>query len=163
MLYYPGIIVMHIIFAGMWLTSFLSSPILKSAISRNKNKAGERKFISLYLLYTNLLGMVAAIGILFSGIMMIALNPAYGFFQMSANHWLATKQILMVAILVLIGAFIVPTAKKLRLSIGDDLENSSQLSEEGYVELHKLFKLSAAIDLLVLINFLLAITHNYLG
>jgi uncharacterized membrane protein len=161
--YYPLIIVLHIVFAGMWLTSFLLSPLFKSAIYSSKNKIGEKKFIHFYLIYSNLLGIVSSIGVLVTGIVLVILNPGFGFFSMSANHWLATKQIIMVVILVIIGGFIVPTAKKLRLSIGADLENASQLSEESYKDLNKLFKLGLAINVLVLINFLLALTHNYLG
>jgi uncharacterized membrane protein len=161
--YYPIIIVLHIIFAGMWLTSFFSGSLFKSAISKNKSKSGEKKFIHLYLFYSNLLGMISSTGILITGIVLVIMNPEYGFFRMTSNHWLATKQIIMITILIIIGGFIVPTAKKLRLSIDADLENSSPLSEEGYKNLYKLFKLSLAINVLVLINFFLALTHNYLG
>ena len=66
----------------------------------------------------NLFGMIGAIGILITGITMVVQNPAYGFFSMSSNHWLATKQILMVVLLIILGGFIIPTAKKLELPLG---------------------------------------------
>ncbi len=161
--FYPSIITLHIIFAGMWLSSFVSHPFLKSTIIRNKNKNGEKKFIHLYLTFSSRLGMITSLGILITGIIMVSMNPGYGFFQMSANHWLATKQIIMVAILVILGAYIIPTSKKLRTVIGQDLDNNAPISEEGYKSLYKLFKLGTTIGILVLINFLLAITHIYFG
>jgi len=107
--------------------------------------------------------MIGAIGILITGIIMVTQNPAYGFFSMSSNHWLATKQILMVILLIILGGFIIPTAKKVRAAIGKDLENQEMIDEAGYKNLQKLFKLNTAINIIVLINFLLAITHRFLG
>lgn len=159
--FYPTIITLHIIFAGIWLSSFVSDPFLKSTITKNKNKSGEKKFINLYLNFSSRLGMIAALGILITGIVMVSMNSGYGFFRMSSNHWLATKQIIMVAILVILGVYIIPTSKKLRTIIGQDLENNAPISDEGYASLHKLFKLETTIGILVLINFLLAVTHIY--
>lgn len=154
---------LHIVFAGIWLINFLSDTLLRRYIVNNKNKIGEKKFIHLYLLFANLFGMIGAIGILITGIAMVTLNPAYGFFSMSANHWLATKQILMVVLLVILGGFIIPTAKKVRAAIGKDLENQSALGEETYKNLNKLFSLNRTINIIVVINFLLAITHRFFG
>jgi hypothetical protein len=83
---------MHIIFAGMWLINLISDSVLKRYILKNKNKSGEKKFIHLYLTFTNLFGMVGAMGILITGIVLVTLNPFYGFFQMNGNHWLTAKQ-----------------------------------------------------------------------
>jgi 4-hydroxybenzoate polyprenyltransferase len=69
----------------------------------------------------------------------------------------------MVVILLIIFVFVVPQAKRIRISLGKDLETSEGVSEEGYRLLTKLFKINTAINLLVLINFLFAITHRYLG
>ena len=91
-MYFYTILTLHIVFAGMWLLNFVSEPVLRSQIVNNKNKSGERKFISLYLTFANFLGMIGAIGILVTGIALV-LNSSYGFFRMTDNHWLATKQI----------------------------------------------------------------------
>ena len=154
---------LHVVFAGIWLINLLTDSILRRYILANKNKIGEKKFIHLYLTFVNLFGMIGAIGILITGITVVVQNPAYGFFSMSSNHWLATKQILMVVLLVILGGFIIPTAKKIRAVIGKDLENQDVMSEDGYKNLQKLFKLNTAINIIVLINFLLAITHRFLG
>lgn len=154
---------LHVVFAGIWLINLLTDSFLRRYIITNKNKTGEKKFIHLYLTFANLFGMIGAIGILITGITLVAQNPAYNFFSMRSNHWLATKQILMVVLLVILGGFIIPTAKKVRAAIGINLENHDAMKEEGYKNLQKLFKLNSAINIIVLINFLLAITHRFLG
>ncbi|MHB8904932.1 MAG: hypothetical protein ACYC6D_02275 [Melioribacteraceae bacterium] len=151
---------LHAVFAGIWLINLLTDFLLRGYVITNKNKIGEKKFIHLYLTFANLFGMIGATGILITGIILVMNNPAYGFFSMSSNHWLATKQILMVLLLIILGGFVIPTAKKVRAAIGKDLENQSVISEDGYKNLQKLFKLNMAINVIVLINFLLAITHR---
>lgn len=153
---------LHITFAGIWLTNLIMDSILRSVIINNKHKSGEKKFIRLYLNITNILGIVGSVGILASGILLVT-NSGYGFFQMNANHWLTTKQILMVIILLIIFILIIPSAKKIRTAIGNDLESNSEISEEGYKNLFKLFKLNTTINIMVLINFLLALTHWLIG
>lgn len=154
---------LHIIFAGMWLINLPSDSLLKVYIQKNANKSGEKKLIHLYLTFTNLFGMVGAIGILVTGIVLVSLNPFYSFFQMNGNHWLTAKQTLMVVLLIILGVFLIPTAKKVRASIGNDLDNPAGISGEGYKNLHKLFKLNMVINIIVLINFLFAITHRFFG
>lgn len=161
-MYYYTILTFHIVFAGIWLINFVAEPILRTQILSNKNKSGERKFISLYLTFANMLGMIGATGILLTGIYLV-LNSAYGFFSMSDNHWLATKQILMVVLLIIIGIVVIPTAKKLRQIIGEDLESSTSISDEGYIALKKLYTINKVINIIVFINFLFAITHRYFG
>jgi hypothetical protein len=162
-MYYLEILTLHIIFAGAWLLSFISDSLLKKFILANTNKSGERKFIHLYLSFINLGGMIGASGIMLTGILMVIINDGYGFFQMGNNHWLATKQILMIVLLLLIGAFIIPTAKQVRAAIGIDLETGSPISADGYKNLKKLFTLNRVVSIIVLINFLFAITHRLLA
>jgi len=159
---YLLIIKLHIVFAGMWLINLAAYPILRSSIVNNKNKSGEKKFIRLYLTLANLFGMIGSIGILLTGIFMVTYNPLYGFFQFTVNHWLAAKQILMVILLVIIAVIIIPTSKKVRIAMGTDFEKNEPLGEDVYNNLNKLFKWNVVINLIVLINFLLAITHNFL-
>jgi len=158
---YPTIYTFHIVSAGIWLVNFILAPVLKNFIIKSKQKTGERKFIILYLNLVNLLGMIGSTGILLTGISMTALNPGYGFFQMTANHWLAAKQIIMVVLLLIIFIYVIPQAKKIRASLGSDLESSSQISEEGYKYLGKMYKLNNLINVLVVVNFLFAITHRF--
>lgn len=151
----------HLIFAGIWLINFLTDFILRGYIIKNRNKNGEKKFVHLYLTFANLLGMIGAAGILITGITLVSLNSSFGYFQTAANHWLTAKQVLMTLLLIILAVFIIPTAKKVRTAIGKDLESPSAISDEGYKYLHELFKLNTTINVIVLINFLLAITHRF--
>lgn len=161
--WYPSILTLHIIFAGAWLVNLISDSVLKDFIAANKGKQGEKKFVKLYLLLSNLFGMIGASGILLTGIVLVIINPGYEFFQMTANHWLTTKQILMVILFMIIFVFVIPAAKNLRKLIGSDLESLEPISEEGYANLKRIYTLNTTINIIVLINFLFAITHRFLG
>jgi hypothetical protein len=82
---------------------------------------------------------------------------------MSANHWLASKQILMVLLLIVLGVFLIPTAKKIRLELQSISNEAGNIAPETNTSLKKLFKLNTIINFIVLINFLFAITHNFIG
>ena len=159
--FYPTLLTLHIISAGIWLSNLISSQILKKFIIKNKQKPGEKKFIILSATISNAIGMTGAIGILITGIIMTAMNPGYGFFQMSANHWLTAKQIVMVIILVIIFAFLIPRAKKVNAELNKDLEGPEPISAEGYQNIMKMGKLGMTVGMLVVLNFLLAITHRF--
>lgn len=161
-MFYFSILTFHIVFAGIWLANFLAEPFFKKQIVINKGKVGEKKIIGNYLSFVNLFGMVGSSGILVTGIFLVV-KSSYGFFRMTESHWLASKQILMVVLLVIIGGFVIPTAKKLRTALGSDIESVNPISDEGYKNLHKIFTLNKVINIIVLINFLFAITHNYFG
>ena len=89
---FPIYITLHIIFAGIWLSFFIIELILRSRIN---SKISPKDNAANYLVFTNVFGNTGAIGILFTGILLVV-NSGYGFFDMSSNHWLATKQIILV-------------------------------------------------------------------
>lgn len=161
--YYPILITIHIIFAGGWLINFLIEPVIKKNINLRKGTPSEKILVNLYLKFSNLLGIIGATGILITGITMVILNPGFGFFQMTANHWLSTKQILMVILLLIIFLFIIPTAKKLRSDISAGLEDKEPLTEESYKYLKKIYRLNTAVNIIVLLNFLFAITRRFMA
>lgn len=161
--YYPTLVTLHIIFAGGWLITTITDIIIKRFIEKINGTNKESTLIDLYLRVTNLPGIICSSGILITGITLTLLNPGYGFFDMSANHWLATKQILMVLLLLIIFVFIIPTAKKIRKEIATELVESSKITEETYKQLSKIYKLNMTINIIVVLNFLFAITHRYIG
>ncbi len=154
--YYPTLLTFHIIFAGGWLFSALIDLPFKNYITMSKEVTTKDKLVELYLVLTNKLGMVASVGILFTGILMVIFNPVYGFFEFTSNHWLVSKQILMVVILLIIFIYIIPASKFLRKSIKEN-------SDEVDTNLKRIYKLNTIVNVLVVINFLFAITHRFLG
>ncbi|MGD8778820.1 MAG: hypothetical protein PVH88_07640 [Ignavibacteria bacterium] len=155
-MYYQTIVTIHIIFAGIWLINFIADIVLKSFINQEQNVDKKINNIKIYMKLVNLFGMIGASGILVTGIVITLLNSAYSFFEFSSNHWLVTKQIIMVFILIILFVKLIPTAKGLRLS----------LNEEGNSEyeflLKKLFKQTSSINILVILNLLLALSHRYM-
>jgi len=147
---YPTYITLHIIFSGIWLAFFAVEFILRSKINKG---ISVNENVSNYLIFTNVFGIAGSIGILITGILLV-LNSGYGFFDMSNNHWLATKQIILVVILVLTAVMVIPTAKKIRT----ELANTKGISNNN---IRKIFKANLIINVLVILNLLLAITHRF--
>ena len=160
MSFYPTIMTLHILCAGIWLVAFFLDIIFKKII-KSKFDAPDKQIISLYLRFDNLFGSIGAMGILITGIVMVSMNSGYGFFDMTANHWLATKQVIMVIILVMIFSGIIPTSKKIKSVIEGNLVSGS--NDELKNNLLKMFKLTASMNGLVIINLLLALTHRFIG
>lgn len=147
---YPAFVTFHIIFAGIWLAFFIVELTLRKQIIKEKTKDK----MSIYLNYSNTFGIIGSVGILITGIAIVLMNGHYGFFDMSANHWLATKQIILVIILILTGVMVIPNAKKVRMKLEDN-----QL-DESIAELNKVFLSNQIINYLVLINLIFAVTHR---
>ncbi|MCX6150681.1 MAG: hypothetical protein NTX22_09175 [Ignavibacteriales bacterium] len=155
------LLVVHILSAVIWLSLLPADLILRQFISASKGKSGERKLLSVYLKLTNTTGIIGMTGILITGIILISVLPYYSFFQFSVNHWLATKQVIMVILIILTFAVLIPKAKKVRTELSDDFESSVELLPSFYEKLRGLWKIVTVINILVLINFLLAITHRF--
>jgi hypothetical protein len=155
MKYYTTYVTLHIIFAGMWLIFFAADIILKRQIENASQFDLKKKLISLYLQFTNLFGIVGSVGIAVTGIIIVILNPSWGFFDMSHAHWLATKQILFVIILLNTFLRIIPAAKKLR----DSMEQND--NEAINNQFKSVTKINLLITILVILNFVFAITHRF--
>jgi len=155
MQHYQTIVALHIIFAGIWLIYFAADIIIKRKIETSNNQQTKNEMISLYLQLSNLFGIVGSIGIALTGIAVIIINSGYGFFDMSHAHWLATKQIIFVIILLISFLKIIPNSKKLRTAI------SNSDSEAANDLLKKVFNSNKIVNILVILNFIFAITHRF--
>ncbi len=144
---------LHIIFAGIWIVNFISDSVLKKNIYSAANPETSKKLIGVYLNFVNILGIIGSMGILITGIYLVSTSGAYGFFDFSSNHWLVTKQLILIIILVLIFAFVIPTAKKVRTEAAT-INSVTEISS-----LKKMFKINLTINILVTINLLLALSR----
>lgn len=161
------LLVIHILSAVIWLGFFPIEIIMRRKIIKlsmrtdTQSETGFlRSLISDYLQLNSLTGKIGLIGILLTGILLTSFLPYYSFFNFTANHWLATKQIIMIIILIFVGTIYMSRAKKLRLSLS---MNESFITEEVVFLVKKFGWISLAIHILVLINFLLAITHRFIA
>lgn len=159
MAFYPTLITLHILTAGIWIVSLIISPLFNKAINRQKGQPAEKSLISVALISSNIIGSIGAMGLLLTGIILVILNPGYNFFQFSANHWLVSKQIIMIVILFLTFAKLIPSAKKARIS----MSGNEPLGAETYSNLKAVNKTSLIINILVVVNLLFALTHRFLG
>ena len=148
---YPTYITLHILFAGIWLSFFVTELILRGRINK---EVSVKENVSSYLMFTNIFGISGSIGILITGILLV-LNSGYGFFDMSSNHWLAAKQIILVVILLITFSMVIPTIGEIRR----ELEKDSESMPKGNIK--KLFRANLIINILVLVNFLFAITYRF--
>jgi len=158
--FYPALLVLHILSSVVWLGAFPAQLILNRFIKRAKGSASEKGLVSAYLVLINVTGMAGMTGILLTGIVLVLVLPYYSFFNFTADHWLVTKQILTVIIAVLVFGFIIPSGKKIRKLLNSEDESFSQ---EFYSGLSRLSAFSLVMNTLILINFLLAVTHRFLA
>ena len=154
---YPVLLSLHIACAGIWLFYFIADTVLRKRIAAATSLEVKNNLVSVYLVFGNLFGIIGSMGILITGIIMVTMNPGYSFFQFTGNHWLTTKQIIMVILLIMIFALVIPKAKVIRKEL--ETAEGSGLDES----LKKLYKVYNIMNILVLINFLLAITHKFMG
>jgi len=153
MSYYPYLITFHILFAGMWLFNVVIDYKSRGNILSSTDKAIKNTCIDNYLSTTNIVGIVASSGILVTGVLMVTINPGYGFFEFSANHWLVSKQIIFIAIYAVIFAMLIPAAKKLRYA--DD-------SVQKNILIKKVFSLQTTINILVVLNIFFALSRRFM-
>ncbi len=157
MTYYQTIVTLHIIFAGIWIAGFIAHPVLKSLINKENELNKKINNIKIYMKVVNLFGMIGATGILLSGVIITLINPGYNFFEFTSNHWLVSKQFLMLFILIILFVKLIPTAKSLRILLDENTDpDFSEL-------LNKLFKQTTSINILVILNFLMALSHRFMG
>lgn len=151
---YNFLLTIHIIAAGVWLSNLIFSSLLSKQLSEINLKSNSFT-VKFYLQYSNILGMVGALLILFTGIFLVVTSSHFGFFDMKSNHWLATKQMIMVVILLLTFLSLIPKAKKLKSVLAGSSDS------DGQSELKAFNKINLILNVLVVINFLLAITHRF--
>lgn len=160
MSFQPVITIVHILSAVVWLGYVPADLVLRGAIRKNQGMPGERKLVSAYLQLTNIAGIIGMSGLLLTGIILVSALPYYFFFSFASNHWLAGKQVIMVVLIVLVFAFLIPKARKVRTSISAENEKTGALSSDLYNNLKSLETIVTIINVLVFINFLLAMTNR---
>jgi len=151
----------HIIAVIVWLGVIPADLLLRKIIRNKKGTESEKTLLSFWLKLTNLGGMIGLTGILVTGIT-LSITMDYGFFQFAsgANHWLYTKQFITMIVIILTAAFIIPSGKKVRIEIEKGVASNSALTDETYKSISKLEKVLTTINILIVINLLLALTRN---
>lgn len=147
---YPIIILIHILSAIVWLGFFPVEVSLIRSIKKEVNNEVKKALIQKLFGLTNLTGMIGSIGIILTGILLVIISPIYNFFEFKANHWLTTKQFIILIILLITFVWIIPLSKKIK-----------KLQEVDAYQFKKFVKWAYTEKILVLINFLMAFLHRY--
>lgn len=147
---YPLIILIHLLSAVIWLGFLPVEIFLIHSIKKEKNKEIKKTLLHKLLSLTNLTGMIGSIGIILTGILLVIISPIYNFFEFKANHWLTTKQIIILIILFITFVLIIPLSKKIKASAEIDSKDFKNFVKWTYAE-----------KFLVMFNFLLGFLHQY--
>lgn len=148
--FYPLLVLIHLLCAVIWLGFFPVEIYLIKSIKKESNSDIKNNLVQKLLALTNLTGMIGSIGIILTGIFLVLISPLYNFFEMKANHWLTTKQFVILIILVITFALIIPTSKKIKNYSDTNSKDFKKFVRWAYTE-----------KILVLINFLLGFLHKY--
>ena len=158
---YVFIRALHVLSVILWIGVIPADFFLRKLIREKKGTESEKTLLSFWLKLTNFGGMAGLTGILATGII-LSITVGYGFFRFAsgANHWLYTKQFVIVLVMILTGAFVIPTAKKIRLEIEKSVAANSVLTEEVYKNISKLEKVLTTTNILIVLNLLLALSKD---
>ncbi len=154
MSFYNVLVTFHVLCAGVWITSGIATPLAKKLL--NSENGYNKNLILFILKYTNIVGIIGSMGLLITGITIVSLNDAYGFFKFSADHWLLTKQMLMLVILWIVFSRVIPTAKNVRNLL------NAEGNEEVLSGLAKLNSTNQIVFILVVVNILMALSKNFM-
>lgn len=150
--FYPLILLFHILSAIIWLGFTPVEISFINSIKKENNKQNKDLLVTKLLSLTNLTGMIGSIGILLTGIFLVIISPFYHFFEMKANHWLTTKQFVILIILLITFVFIIPISKTIKSSMNNNFDEKAFKKFVSWTYTEKI---------LVLINFLLAFLHRF--
>lgn len=150
--FYPFLVFIHILSCIVWLGFLPVEIYLIRSIKKEINQENKKLLIYKLLSLTNLTGMIGAVGILLTGILMVIILPHYNFFEFKANHWLTTKQFIVLFIMIIIFTLIIPISKKIKISLKDNVIDSkfNSFIRWNYVE-----------KLMVFISFSLGFFHRF--
>ncbi|MCC6638188.1 MAG: hypothetical protein IT278_10710 [Ignavibacteriaceae bacterium] len=154
--------IVHIISAGLWLSLLVYGIVSRGRIAAAKGTNSEKSLILNWISSLNLIGIIGSLGVLLTGLYLTIVMD-YGFFKFASggNHWLYTKQFMMVIILILVGAVMIPTAKKIKAELIPGLKSDQPLTEEAYKLLGKLKTVDLSINVLIILNTLMAFSRYF--
>lgn len=146
----------HIVSYIAWLAAFVASMFFAWKAGKAFQTPGEKKFMKLERLATNIGAHLGALGILISGGAMASIpgGPKWGWFDFELYAWLSVKQLLFFIILILV-FFSIKRSRAYKNKVKE--ESGELISEDARNKWTKAYKLSLVVYILVLINTLLGL------
>ncbi len=155
------LLALHVISAALWLSILPAQMVLGKSIAKAGKSGSTKDLASSLVSFIGFAGNVGGNGVLITGIAMVLHTSYYGFFDFSGNHWLASKQILMVFLLGIVAFVVIPVSKKIRAKISASVHVS--LEDDTIVLLSKLMTWTKISAVLVILNFLFAFSRRITG
>lgn len=152
---YPFFVTFHIIFAGMWLVTLIFDYKNRSGILSQQDPRAKEALIYNYLSTINTVSIIASLGVLVTGILMIIFNPGYDFFDFSANHWLVSKQFVFIVIYIITFAKLIPATKRVKRFYSENKPDSdiNKAIKRVWFQLN-------IINILIVVNLLFALSRR---
>lgn len=153
-------IALHVISAALWLSVIPAAMILNKEIKASAKTPAGPGLIRSLVKFIGFAGNVGGNGVLITGIIMVLTFGYYSFFQFDGNHWLTSKQFLMVFLLVIVFAVVIPASKKIKAGLES---NTSSVSDEVMKQVGKLVTWSYISGVMIVLNFLFAYSRRLMG
>lgn len=157
------LLIIHIIAAGLWISEEVIGRILKRMIDKHKGQPAELTLGKAALTLMGTLGPIASMGILLTGIG-LTLNNGWVLLGIGGYTppWLIVKQVVYIALLVLVFAWLQPVSKKV-VTAANEATANGVVTDEARAHISRLWTLGSIHSLLVLINIILAVWKPSLG
>jgi uncharacterized membrane protein len=149
MLAYHIFLGIHILSAITWLLAFLISLFWAIRAVNASKTPQEKQFMLRERKMTSIGAHFGAVGILITGSIISSIGPAWGWFPFHMFTWLAVKQLVFIAILILVGIS-VKTSTSFKKQIRG--ENSEKVSKQARQKWKRTYMISLAVYLLVVLN-----------
>jgi uncharacterized membrane protein len=139
----------HILSAIVWLLAFLISLFWAVRALYASKTTREKQFMLRERKMTSIGAHFGAVGILITGSIISSIGPAWGWFPFHTFTWLAVKQLVFIAILILV-FFSVKKSNAFKKQIRG--ENSEKVSKQARQKWKRAYIISLAVYLLVVLN-----------
>jgi hypothetical protein len=152
MLIYNIFLGIHILSAITWLITFVLSLFWAFWVWRNAKNDREKGFMQRERKITSIGAHFGATGILISGAIISSIGVHWGWFPFHRFTWLAVKQLVFIAILILVGISVKRSVVFKKQIKG---EGSKMISKQARQKWRKAYIISLAVYLLVVLNTIL--------
>lgn len=149
---YTLFVVLHIISAGAVVGIVLNTIIGTALRKKIAGTPAELGSIRMAAIMSPILGQIASIGLLVTGITMTIMQYNSSFFGFNTLPWLAMMQTDYVVIMAIVGALITPNGKKILAMANEELKAPAHGASEGLLKLvNKQYALTMLLAVLTLL------------
>ncbi|MCC7448518.1 MAG: DUF2269 family protein [Anaerolineae bacterium] len=153
------LLVIHIISAGIWITQFVIEMAFVPILRAQRGKPLELTLTLAQWHVLSVMGRVGGMGVLLTGLGLIAVD-GFGLLGIGTGFtptWLLIKQLVYIVAMILVGTLVVPYTARVEHELAEAAEGTSIVTPEVRQLSERIRNASLAVNLLVLINIILAV------